>query len=53
MRLGCRAAPHKQLRFGERYGSIEERVAPILFLASDEASYITGSILPVARGDPG
>lgn len=39
--------------FLKRYGSIEEQVAPILFLASDEASYITGSILPVAGGDLG
>jgi dihydroxycyclohexadiene carboxylate dehydrogenase len=37
----------------KRYGSIDEQVAPILFLASDEASYITGSILPVAGGDLG
>lgn len=36
-----------------RYGSIDEQVAPILFLASDEASYITGSVLPVAGGDTG
>ncbi|AER57626.1 1,6-dihydroxycyclohexa-2,4-diene-1-carboxylate dehydrogenase [Pseudoxanthomonas spadix BD-a59] len=36
-----------------RYGTIDEQVAPILFLASDEASYITGSILPVAGGDTG
>ena len=36
-----------------RYGSIDEQVAPILFLASDEASYITGSVLPVAGGDLG
>ncbi|MFC6143402.1 benzoate diol dehydrogenase BenD [Paraburkholderia silvatlantica] len=39
--------------FFKRYGSLEEQVAPILFLASDEASYITGSILPVAGGDTG
>ena len=25
-----------------RYGTIEEQAAPILFFASDEASYITG-----------
>jgi dihydroxycyclohexadiene carboxylate dehydrogenase len=36
-----------------RYGSIEEQVAPILFLASDEASYITGTVLPVGGGDQG
>jgi dihydroxycyclohexadiene carboxylate dehydrogenase len=36
-----------------RYGTLDEEVAPILFLASDEASYITGSRLPVAGGDPG
>jgi dihydroxycyclohexadiene carboxylate dehydrogenase len=36
-----------------RYGSIAEQVAPILFLASDEASYITGSVLPVGGGDQG
>lgn len=39
--------------FMKRYGSIEEQIAPILFLASDEASYITGSVLPVAGGDLG
>jgi dihydroxycyclohexadiene carboxylate dehydrogenase len=36
-----------------RYGSLEEQTAPILFLASDEASYITGTRLPVAGGDLG
>lgn len=36
-----------------RYGTLDEEVAPILFLASDEASYITGSRVPVAGGDPG
>ncbi|MFU9138802.1 benzoate diol dehydrogenase BenD [Erwinia tasmaniensis] len=36
-----------------RYGSVDEQVAAILFLASDEASYITGTILPVAGGDLG
>lgn len=39
--------------FMKRYGTLDEQVAPILFLASDEASYITGSILPVAGGDLG
>lgn len=37
--------------FVKRYGTLEEQIAPILFLASDEASYITGSVLPVAGGD--
>lgn len=36
-----------------RYGTLDEQVAPILFLASDEASYITGSVLPVGGGDQG
>lgn len=36
-----------------RYGSLDEQVAPILFLASREASYITGSTLVVAGGDTG
>lgn len=36
-----------------RYGTIDEQAAPILFLASDEASYVTGSVLPVAGGDLG
>lgn len=37
----------------KRYGTLEEQVGPILFLASDEASYITGNVLPVSGGDPG
>jgi dihydroxycyclohexadiene carboxylate dehydrogenase len=36
-----------------RYGSIDEQVGAILFLASTEASYITGTVLPVAGGDLG
>lgn len=43
----------KQSSFMHRYGTIEEQAAPILFLASEEASYITGSVLPVAGGDLG
>lgn len=43
----------KQSSFMHRYGTIEEQTAPILFLASEEASYITGSVLPVAGGDLG
>lgn len=42
-----------QSTFFKRYGTLDEQVAPILFLASDEASYITGSVLPVAGGDLG
>lgn len=36
-----------------RYGTIDEQAAAILFLASDEASYITGVTLPVSGGDLG
>ena len=43
----------KQSSFLKRYGTIAEQTAPILFLASDEASYITGTVLPVAGGDLG
>lgn len=36
-----------------RYGTLDEQAAAIAFLASDEASYITGTVLPVAGGDLG
>jgi dihydroxycyclohexadiene carboxylate dehydrogenase len=39
--------------FMKRYATLDEQIAPILFLASDEASYVTGSVLPVAGGDLG
>lgn len=39
--------------FFKRYATLQEQVAPILFMASDEASYITGAVLPVAGGDNG
>ncbi len=37
----------------KRYGTLDEQAAAICFLASDEASYITGTVLPVAGGDSG
>ena len=43
----------KESSLMHRYGTIEEQVAPILFFASDESSYITGSVLPVGGGDLG
>ena len=36
-----------------RYGTLDEQIAPILFFASDESSYITGTVLPVGGGDLG
>lgn len=37
----------------KRYGTLSEQAAPIVFLASREASYINGTVLPVAGGDQG
>jgi dihydroxycyclohexadiene carboxylate dehydrogenase len=37
----------------KRYGTLDEQADPILFLASDESGYITGTIIPVGGGDPG
>lgn len=36
-----------------RYGTLDEMVRPLLFAASDEASYMTGSVIPVGGGDQG
>ena len=43
----------KDRTFFGRYGTIQEQVDAILFLASDDASYITGTVLPVGGGDQG
>lgn len=37
----------------KKYGSIDNQVSTILFMASDEANYITGVTIPVAGGDLG
>ena len=37
----------------KRYGTIDEQVNAICFLASDEASYVTGITMPVGGGDLG
>ncbi len=42
-----------QSSFLKRYSTLDEQAAPILFLASDEASYLTGVTLPVGGGDLG
>jgi dihydroxycyclohexadiene carboxylate dehydrogenase len=43
----------KENSFMHRYGTLDEQAEPILFLASDAASFITGTIVPVAGGDLG
>lgn len=42
-----------QSSFMKRYGTLDEQAGPILFLASDDASYITGMTVPVGGGDLG
>lgn len=39
--------------FMKRYGTLDEQANAILFLASDESSYITGTVIPVGGGDQG
>ena len=39
--------------FFGRYGTIQEQVNAIVFLASDESSYMTGTVVPVGGGDQG
>ncbi|GGX97167.1 1,6-dihydroxycyclohexa-2,4-diene-1-carboxylate dehydrogenase [Litchfieldella qijiaojingensis] len=43
----------KASSFMGRYGTLDEQVGPILFLASDDSTYITGTVVPVAGGDLG
>jgi len=43
----------KATSFMKRYGTLAEQTNAILFMASDEASYLTGTILPVGGGDSG
>ncbi len=37
----------------KRYGTIQEQVNAIVFLASNESSYMTGTVVPVGGGDQG
>jgi dihydroxycyclohexadiene carboxylate dehydrogenase len=37
----------------KRFGATSEQAVAVLFLASDEASFVTGITLPVAGGDLG
>lgn len=46
-------AQTKQSSFMNRYGTLEEQANAILFMASDESSYLTGTVLPVGGGDSG
>ena len=43
----------KERSFMGRYGTIDEQVNAITFLASDESSYMTGSVIAVGGGDLG
>ena len=40
----------KESSLMHRYGTIEEQVAPILFLASDRAAWMTGETIPIDGG---
>ena len=37
----------------KRYGTLDEQTDPILFLASDESGYMTGTVIPIGGGDQG
>jgi dihydroxycyclohexadiene carboxylate dehydrogenase len=37
----------------KKYGTVEDQVSAILFVASDEAKFITGVTIPVSGGDLG
>ena len=37
----------------KRYSTPQEQANAILFLASDESSYLTGTVIPVGGGDLG
>ena len=43
-------APKKKMIPMRRFGDLREVVEPVLFLASDKASYITGSVIEVNGG---